>query len=209
MNVTKLKKCILIGISILLSENYNSCAAAQEDRTQSDMYKMIKSLQSMYVQMEEPLFPLGKDFTIKNSPVYLQYSDNVPFRPDSRDPEPIMRKGFKIFTRAIDRASTEVGYLIVQSLPAHPLFKEPTIDLSWLFINETERSKQYGSYAVRIFEGIFKHHPGRFADAKILSARTNEENTTMCHILEKNGWTQAEDRNQPNMVDFKKARPKI
>jgi RimJ/RimL family protein N-acetyltransferase len=163
----------------------------------------------MYAQMEPPLFNLGKEFTIKSSPVYLQYSDNVPFRPDSRDLEPIMRKGFKIFTHSTDRPTTEVGYLIVQGHHDHPLFREPTIDLSWLFINETERSKHYGSYAVRIFEGVFKHHPGKFADAKILSARTNEDNTAMCHILEKNGWIQAEDRTQPNMVDFKKARPKI
>jgi hypothetical protein len=204
MNVTKLTYSILLGISILLLENRNSFAA-QEDPLNTEMYKMLKGLQASLAHTEPPLFALGKQFTIKDSPVYLQYSDNVSYRPDPRDLVPVIRKGFKIYTRVTP--STEVGYLIVQSIQ-YPHFSEPTIDLSWLFINENERNKHYGTYAVRVFEGIFKNHTDKFANVSILSARTNENNQGMRHILEKSGWVLVKERVQPNMVEFIKERPK-
>lgn len=207
MNITKLTQCAVIGISILLLKNNTSFASSSEDPIQSPTYKMMKSLQAMSAQMEPPLFDLGKKFNVKGSPVYLQYSDNVSFRPDPRDPEPIMRKGFKIFTHASDHPTVEVGYLIAQGTQ-YTHFSEPTIDLSWLFINESERGKYYGSYALKIFEGIFKHNTDKFTNHSILSARTNEKNKVMCHILEKNGWIQLKDQTQPNMVEFIKERPK-
>ena len=135
-----------------------------------------------------------------------KYSDDILFRPDSRDPDPIRRKGFKIFTHTTDKPAAEVGYLIVGSTH-HPQFSEPTIDLAWLFVNEAERGNHYGSNAVRIFEGIFKHHTDKFANVSIFSAMTNKENEKMCYILEKSGWIKV-DGAQPNMVAFIKERPK-
>lgn len=202
----KIKERLLLGVLTLFLVNNVSIASSVEDPTKSERYAMMSNLQATFAQLEPPLFGLDARFNVKGSPVYLEYSDSVPFRLDQRDPEPVMRKGFKIFTHPTEKPSTEVGYLIVnRNHYAH--FSEPTIDISWLFVNETERGKHYGSSAVRIFEGIFKHHPDKFPDVGIFCTMTNKENRVMRSILEKSDWIKV-DSAPPNMIAFIKERPK-